>query len=128
MTHSYSYIATHLITYKVQLFIMFVIGICIHSLLILNMHFYSLPCRKLLSLELIILTVLKHVVSKDFIFKKSLHTMDWFCILPRMKKSMALFHIKNFSCHVTLLLKRKLQHVSHKWVICESHPDCSVGQ
>ena len=48
--------------------------------------------------------------------------------VPRMKKSMALFHIKNFSCHVTLLLKRKLQHVGHKWVICGSHPDCSVGQ
>ena len=26
---------------------------------------------------------------------------------------MELFHIKNFSCHVTLLLKRKLQHVGH---------------
>ena len=42
---------------------------------------------------------------------------DQFRILPRMKKSVALFHIKNFSCHVTLLLKRKLQHVGHKWVI-----------
>ena len=41
---------------------------------------------------------------------------DQFCILPRMKKSMALFHIKSFSCHVTILLKRKLQHVGHKWV------------
>ena len=39
------------------------------------------------------------------------------------------FHIyqKKFSCH-TLLLKRKLQHVGHKWVICGSHPDCSVDQ
>ena len=54
---------------------------------------------------------------------------DWFCILPRMKKSMALFHIKSFSCHVTILLKRKRQHMGgHKWVICGSHPDCSVGQ
>ena len=53
---------------------------------------------------------------------------DRFYILPRMKKSMALFHIKNFSCHVTLLLKRKLQYVGHKWVICGSHLDCSVGQ
>ena len=35
---------------------------------------------------------------------------------------------KIFSCHVTLLLKRKLQHLSHKCVICGSHPDCSVGQ
>ena len=55
-----------------------------------------------------------------------------------MKKSMALFHIKNFSYHVTLLLKRKLQHVGHKWVICGSQVghmwvtsglfDGSVGQ
>ena len=27
-----------------------------------------------------------------------------------------------------LHLKRKLQHVGHKWVICGSHPDCFVGQ
>ena len=27
---------------------------------------------------------------------------DWFHILPRMKKSITLFHIKNFSCHVIL--------------------------
>ena len=46
---------------------------------------------------------------------------DWFCILPRMKKSMALFHIKNFSCHVTLATVKKktstcgLQ-VGHTWV------------
>ena len=39
---------------------------------------------------------------------------------------MALFHIKNFSCHMTLILKRKLQQVDHKWVICGSHPDCYV--
>ena len=32
---------------------------------------------------------------------------DWFCILPRMKKSMALFHIKKFSCHVTLATFKK---------------------
>ena len=51
-------------------------------------------------------------------------TRDQFCILPRMKKSMALFHIKNFSC----TFKRKLQHAGHKWVTCGSHPDCSIGQ
>ena len=51
-------------------------------------------------------------------------TRDQFCILPRMKKRMALFHIKNFSC----TFKRKLQHAGHKWVMCGSHPDCSVGQ
>ena len=49
-------------------------------------------------------------------------------ILPRMKKSMALFHIINFlSCYISYL-KRKLRHVGHKWVICGSHLDCSVGQ
>ena len=62
-----------------------------------------------------------HVVFEDFIFKKS--ARDQFCILPRMKKSMALFHIKNFSYHAT-----KLQHASYKCFICGSHPDCSVGQ
>ena len=41
--------------------------------------------------------VLKHVVFKDFTFKKSTHARDRFSMLPRMKKSMALFHIKNFS-------------------------------
>ena len=47
-----------------------------------------------------------------------------FCIMPRMKKSMALFHIKIFmSCYITFL-----QHVGHKWVICGSYLDCSVGQ
>ena len=35
---------------------------------------------------------------------------------------------QKFSCHVTSLLKRTLQHVGHKWVICGLHPDCSVGQ
>ena len=36
---------------------------------------------------------------------------------------------QNFSCHVTLAtFKRKLQHVGHKWVICGSHLDCSVGE
>ena len=47
-----------------------------------------------------------------------------------IKKSMALIHIKNFSCQVTF--KRKLQHVGHKcmghmWVTSDD-PDCSVGQ
>ena len=48
------------------------------------------------------------VMSKDFIFKKSMQGSNQFCILPRMKKSMVLFHIKKSSRHVTLLLKRKL--------------------
>ena len=29
---------------------------------------------------------------------------------------------------LALLLKRKFQHVGHKWVTCGSHPDCSMGQ
>ena len=34
------------------------------------------------------------------------------------------------SCYINYLatFKRKLQHVGHKWVICGSHPDSSVGQ
>ena len=47
-----------------------------------------------------------------------------------MKKFMAMFHIKSFSRHVTqvtLLLKRKLEHVGYKWVT--SRLFCgSVGQ
>ena len=33
---------------------------------------------------------------------------------------------QNFSCHVTLATFKK--DVGHKWVICGSHPDCSMGQ
>ena len=66
---------------------------------------------------------LKHVVSKDFIFKKSKAVQG---ILLRMKKSMALFHIKNFSCHVTLATFKKENF--NMWVTSGSHPDCSVGQ
>ena len=32
-------------------------------------------------------------------------------------KNEEIYGIKHFSCHVTLFLKRKLQHVGHKWVI-----------
>ena len=84
-------------------------------------------CTEISWYETILLShqaVLKHMVSNDFIFC----ARDRFCILPRMKKSMGLFHIKSFSCHVTILLKRKLQHVGHKWVMCGSHLDCSMGQ
>ena len=48
-------------------------------------------------------------------------------ILPTLKKFMVLLYIKNFSCHVTLLLKRKTQRGGHKWVKCGSHLDCFVG-
>ena len=59
-------------------------------------------------------------------------TRDQFCIQPRMKKSMALFHIKNFSCHVTIAtFKRKTSgkgsQVGRMWVT--SRLLCgSVGQ
>ena len=54
--------------------------------------------------------VLKHVRF----YLQEVFARDWFCSL---KKSMALSYIKSFSCHVTVLLKRKLQHVCHKWVM-----------
>ena len=66
--------------------------------------------------------VFQHVVSKDFIFKKSMQGTTWFCILPRMKKSMALFHSKKFWCHVTLATFKNM------WITSGSHLDCSVGQ
>ena len=43
-----------------------------------------------------------------------LSTLTGICIL---KKSMVMFHIKNYSYHFTLLLKPST-HVGHKWVIC----------
>ena len=52
-------------------------------------------------------TVLKHVVSKDFIFKKSVQGTCSVTCHARMKKSMALFHIKIFSCHVTVATFKK---------------------
>ena len=78
--------------------------------------------------------VLRHVVSKDFI-SRSLCKGP----VPRMKKSIALFHIKNFSCHVTLLLNFNMwitsrSYVGHIWIVLwvsgssGSHLDCSVGQ
>ena len=42
----------------------------------------------------------------------------WHCSISKI------FHV----ILATLLLKRKFQHVCHKWVICGSHPGCSVGQ
>ena len=45
-------------------------------------------------------------------------------ILPSSKKSIALLNTMSFC----ITLKRKLQHVGHKWIICESHLDCPMGQ
>ena len=67
--------------------------------------------------------VLKHVVSKYFIFKKSVQgTGSESC-----QKLRNLWHC-SISTIFHVMLQRNLQHVDHKWVICGSHPDCSVGQ
>ena len=65
--------------------------------------------------------ILKHMVSRDWLSKT-------LCMGPvlYLKKSMALYRI--FLCHFALLLKRKLQHVDHKWVtsrlLCGSMGHC----
>ena len=72
-------------------------------------------CNQLIPFQ----AVLKHVVSPK---------------ISSLCKGPVLYSAKNeeiygiVSGHATLLLKRKLQHVGHKWVICGSHLDCSVGQ
>ena len=60
--------------------------------------------------------VLNYVMSRDFIIKKPVQLRDQSCILTRMKKSMALFHIRIFS--VFSLHFALLQHVGHK---CMGH-------
>ena len=72
-------------------------------------------------------------MSKDFIFKKSVQGRDQFCqYLAKNEDIYSIVPYQKFSCHAcmlaTLLLKRKLQHVGHKWIICGSHLDCSVDQ
>ena len=40
---------------------------------------------------------------------------------------MAFFHIKNFQVMLRILtLKKKTSTCGHKWVVCESHLECSV--
>ena len=46
--------------------------------------------------------VTKHSVLRFYL--SEICARDWFCILPRMNKSMALFHIKKLSCHGELYL------------------------
>ena len=53
---------------------------------------------------------LKHVVSKDFIFKKSVQGTSLYPAKNEEIYGIAPYY--NFSCHVTLLLNRKLQHVA----------------
>ena len=77
-------------------------------------------------------------ISKDQEYRPKLlalgqcSSQDWFCILPKMKKSIALFHIKNFSCHVTLATFKKKSstcgsQVDHMWVTSRLFHG-SVGQ
>ena len=65
--------------------------------------------------------VLKHVVSKDFIVKKSVQGA---VLYPA--KNEEIYGIVNFSCHVTLSTFKKENF--NMWVTSGSHPDCSVGQ
>ena len=47
---------------------------------------------------------------------------DQICSYPAKNEEIYIWHCsmsKKFSCHVTLLLKRKLQHVGHMWVTSE---------
>ena len=64
------------------------------------------------------------MVSRDFIPKKSCvcgtHSVFW--------RNLWHCFIFDFSMSFYITFKRKLWHVGHKWVICGSHPDCSVGQ
>ena len=72
--------------------------------------------------------VLKLAMSKDFIFQKSMQGTG--SVSYQKQRNLYIYGIvsyQNFSCHVTLLLKGKLQHVGHKWVICGSHLDYSVN-
>ena len=64
------------------------------------------------------------MVFKDFIFKRS---------VPQGTSSVSCQEGRNlWHCSISknfyVILLKKLQHVGHKWVICGSHLDCSVGQ
>ena len=67
--------------------------------------------------------VLKYVVSKDFIFKKSVQRIGSVSCQDEeiygvvlYQKFFMLFYIATF------------QHVGHKWITCGSHPAFSVSQ
>ena len=73
--------------------------------------------------------VLKHVVSKDFIFKKSVQgTGSVSCQEWRNLWHCSISKIFLVMLATLIFLKRKLQHVGHKWVMYRSHSDCSMGQ
>ena len=42
--------------------------------------------------------------------------------------TLGLMNVLKYHWWETGLYLRKLQHVGHKWVICGSNPDCSMGQ
>ena len=69
--------------------------------------------------QLIISSCFEACVVQRFHLQK-VCAKDLFCILPRMKKSMALFHTKKFHGHITLLLKKVTStcgsQVGHMWV------------
>ena len=60
--------------------------------------------------------VLKHVVSRNFILKNSVHST----VLQYLAKNKEVCGIVSYLIF-TLLLKGKFQHVGHKWVICGSY-------
>ena len=69
------------------------------------MNFGSDECTKisLVCTSLLSQAVLKHVVSKDFIFKKSVQGIGSVSAKNEEIYGIA-WHIKNFSCHVTLTI------------------------
>ena len=77
--------------------------------------------------QLTIPAVLKHVVS----LSRSLCMGPVFCILPRMNKSMALFHITIFLCHAFCIPFQKnfsIWVTSGSYVYAWAHLDYSVSQ
>ena len=62
------------------------------------------------------------MVSKDFIFKKSVQGTGSVSAKSENCSISKIFHV------MLHYFKKKIQHVGHKWVICWSHPDCSLGQ
>ena len=64
--------------------------------------------------------VLKHVVSRDFTLKNSVHGTS----SVSYQEQTILYGIVSYliiPCPFTSLLKRKLQYVGHKWVIHVGH-------
>ena len=76
------------------------------------MHCNIIGCKT----SLLFQAVLKHVVSKDFIFKKSVRKGP--VMYPAKNEEIyGIVPYQKFLCYVALLLKRKLQHVDHIWIV-----------